>query len=261
MHSTFSGDGTDSLEDMVISAIEKGCGYIAVTEHCNNDYAARNIKGAAKTSLEKYHKEFMRVKHKYTGQIEIAYGIELGYDPFANELNAAQLDAGGYDYVINSVHTIDGEDCYWERYFSNRTQKEGYNNYLKAVYESLSAPYRFNTVGHFGYITRNSPFEKRDMLTEYYEIAEAILKKMIAGGVALEANSSVRSAPSPCLPQRDIIRLYRDLGGELIVYGSDAHATGDICRSRAEVMSLLKDCGFKYHTIFLNGKMKLLPLL
>ena len=256
MHSSFSGDAKDALEDMVLSAIEKGCKYIAITEHCNNDYTAHGLKGVAETNLDRYHREFPRVKDKYSKQIEILYGIEIGYDALANNMNGEFIKQRGFDYVINSVHTIKGEDCYWGYYFDNRTQKEGYENYLNAVFESLSAPYRFNTIGHMGYITRNSPFEGRDMFFDHQPLIEKILKKMISNGVALEVNANICSAPRPCLPQREIIKLYKDLGGELIVYGSDAHNTLDICRSRAEIMTLLKDCGFKYHTVFAGNGFK-----
>lgn len=260
MHSVLSGDAADTLEDMVTAALEQGCKYAAVTEHCNTDYHTHGYSHIKTTDLEVYGREFKALKKKFEGQIEIAYGLEIGYDALSNEKNLQIIKRYDYDYIINSIHIIKGDDCYWEHYFEKRTQKEGYENYLKAVYESLSAPYRFNSIGHLGYITRNSPFDSRDMLTGYKDLVEMILKKMIGKGVCLELNTSIRTAPGPCLPQTEIVRFYRDLGGELIIYGSDAHTVSDVCRGRAAVMAVLKDCGFKYHTVFIGKEMKLLPI-
>ena len=62
------------------------------------------------------------------------------------------------------------------------------------------------------------PFEK------VQDIIKEILKIIIAEGKGLELNtSSWRYGLSDTQPSRDILRLYKDLGGKYITLGSDAH--------------------------------------
>ncbi|GHV01140.1 phosphoesterase [Clostridia bacterium] len=251
-HSLFSGDADDTLENMVRAAIRAGCRYLCPTEHCNLDFA-RNRIDIEPSDLDGYAAEFARLRTKYAGQIRLTYGIELGYDMHCKSDYADIVKKYRFEYVINSTHLIDGEDCY-HGYFDRYDVKTAFTNYLKAVRDSLDAPYRFDTVGHFGYVARNCPYENVDMYTAAPDLADDILKTMISRGVCLEANSSVRRAPQPCLPAANVLKRYRELGGESIVFGSDAHRTGDLFRSRSAVIEHLRNVGFKYHTVWDEGK-------
>ena len=260
MHSVLSGDAKSANEDNVISAVEKGCKYIALTEHCNLDFLKHGYHEITTTDLALYDGGYKRLKKKYAGQIEIAYGLEIGYDPQLAREYSDIIKKYGYDYIINSIHLINGVDSYWNTFFHGRTQKEAYEEYLGAIYESLSAPYRFDSIGHFGYVTRTGPYTCRDMFKGYENHIEAILKKMIEKGVILELNTNLRDAPPPCLPQKEIVKLYKELGGELVIFGSDAHHSSHICNAREQVMSLLKECGFKYHCIFIGKKREMIKI-
>ena len=259
IHSVLSGDARSANEDNVKSAIEKGCKYIALTEHCNLDFIKRGYP-IGTTDLDLYDGEYKRLKEKYQGQIEIAYGIEMGYDPEVSNGYIENIKKYGYDYIINSIHLINGVDSYWQTFFNGRAQKEAYAEYLGAVYESLSAPYRFDSIGHFGYVTRTSPYPSRDMFAGNEELVGTILKKMIEKGVLLELNTNLKDAPPPCMPQKEIVQFYKRLGGELVIFGSDAHHCDNICHARQQVMSLLKECGFKYHCIFVGKERRMIKI-
>ena len=260
IHSVLSGDAESTNEQNVESAIQKGCKYIALTEHCNLDFKRHGYDNIPTTDLDIYDKEFKRLKGKYNGQIEIAYGLEIGYDPALTKEHSEIIKKYGYDYIINSIHLIHGTDSYWQNFFKGREKKEAFEEYLTAVYESLSATLRFDSIGHFGYVTRTSPYPDRDMFTGFESHIDAILKRMIEKGVILELNTNIRAAPEPCLPQKEIVRRYKDLGGELVVFGSDAHNFATVCKSRDTVLALLKDCSFKYHCVFVGKERKMLRI-
>ena len=260
MHSVLSGDAESTNEQNVLSAVKKGCKYIALTEHCNLDFKKHGYDNIPTTDLDLYDKEFKQLKDKYKGQIEIAYGLEIGYDPALCKEHSEIIKKYGYDYIINSIHLIHGIDSYWQNFFKGRAKKEAFEEYLDAVYESLSAPWRFDSVGHFGYVTRTSTYPDRDMFTGFESRIDAILKRMLEKSVILELNTNIRAAPEPCLQQKEIVRRYRDLGGELVVFGSDAHNSANICKSRDAVLALLKDCGFKYHCVINGGKREMLKI-
>jgi len=263
MHSRFSGDGEDALADMVAAAYRAGCRRLAVTEHCNLDFDAAKID-IPPADLDGYAAEFARLKKSYAGKLGMAFGIELGYDRHCGAGYAKILKKYGFEYVINSVHLINGVDCY-HGYFDRFGIKQALTNYLRAVRESLDAPYRFDSVGHFGYVTRNAPvgpdgFAAADMSGAAPDLVDDILKTIISRGILLEANSATRSARPPAVPDAKIFRRYRELGGELVVYGSDAHGTSAVLRSRPEVMAWLRDLGFRYHTVISGGRKIQLPI-
>ena len=63
--------------------------------------------------------------------------------------------------------------------------------------------------------------------------------------------------PNPCI---DVIRRYRELGGEIITVGADAHTPDKIAWEFAKAANVLNDCGFRYYTIFKNRSPEFLPL-
>jgi len=259
-HSIFSGDARDGLEDMVISAVQKGCGYFAATEHCNLDFDYHRVN-IPPSDLAGYAEEFRRVKKLHGDKIRLTYGIELGFDGHCNAGYSELLKKYGFEYVINSVHLINGEDCYNKNYFDIYNYKTAIENYLKAVRQSLDVPYRFDALGHFGYVTRNCPAANADMYAVSPDLCDDILKTVIERGIILEANSAVLNAPKPVTPAADILRRYRELGGELIIYGSDAHSAGSVCRSRGDAMAHLAALGFRWHTVLEEGKKKQIILV
>ena len=55
------------------------------------------------------------------------------------------------------------------------------------------------------------------------------------------------SQPNPC---EDIIRRYRELGGEIITIGSDSHDDRTIAFGFDRVTEMLKQNGYKYYSLF-----------
>ena len=257
-HSFFSGDAESSLEENVRAALAANCKYFAPTEHFNPDFARHKIN-IPPSDLDGYAREFARLRRICGNKINLTYGVEIGYDGDSLAENKKAVETYDFEYVVNSVHLIKGVDCY-TGYFNGRPKKQAFINYMRAVRESLDAPYRYNTLGHFGYITRNCPYEDKDMYAAEPDLCDDILKTVIKKGVILEVNSAVRSAPQPALPARKILMRYRELGGELIIYGSDAHQSSSVMRSRPAVMRFLSDCGFKYHTALKGREILQLPI-
>lgn len=78
-----------------------------------------------------------------------------------------------------------------------------------------------------------------------------IFSTVIPKGVGIECNTNRGNRP---LPDADLLRLYREMGGEIITLGSDAHETKDVGCVIRERQQLLRDCGFRYFTTFTGGK-------
>ena len=82
----------------------------------------------------------------------------------------------------------------------------------------------------------------------YWDQIEAILKCVVESGRGIECNTS--RGQGPWLPGRDILRRYRELGGEIITLGSDAHTPEFVGEGIREGQELLRECGFRYICTF-----------
>ena len=107
---------------------------------------------------------------------------------------------------------------------------------------------------HLDYAVRYSPEKVYDP-TDFREIIDEILKQILNKGKGIEINSAgLRKGLSHPNPHPFILKRYKELGGEIITVGSDAHNTADIAADFDVIEEILKETGFKYYTIFKNRK-------
>ena len=250
-HSTFSTDGKSQLVDMLLKAKSKGLRYYGVSEHFDlDDYS---IKLYGKTDEKAYFaraRELQRLHNDET--FTFLVGGEFNYvsDKRIWDKFAAIEERFKPDYVINSVHIVDGEECYRREYFAGKTKEYAYSRYLEQVLKSLDAPYRYDIVGHLGYVSRNAPYaDSKIRYIDFADLYDAILRKTIEKNVILEVNSSSRGAGSEFLPDTDVLLRYYELGGRKISFGSDAHYTSRIADKRELVVAELKNIGFTFITV------------
>ena len=96
---------------------------------------------------------------------------------------------------------------------------------------------------------------------DYGDIVEAILKMIIADGKGIELNtSSFRYKMSCTCPSEEILRMYRELGGEIISIGSDAHTPDKLTDHFDYAIEYLQSLGFKYLASFTKRRPSFVPL-
>lgn len=249
-HSTFSTDGTDKLVEMANSAVEKGLKTICFTEHNDFDYPG----GEFLLDTDAYKNELFRVREQLSGKIEVLFGVELGLMKHLGERLREYLDGRGFDFVIGSSHLIDGKDPYFPEYFAELGQKNGVLRYFESIVENIGAFSDFDVYGHLDYAVRYSP-EKSYNPVDFREIIDEILRKIVSLGKGIEINTAgLRKGLSHANPHPFILKRYRELGGEIITVGSDAHNTADIAADFDLAESFLKDAGFEFYTVFRQRK-------
>ena len=221
IHSKYSFDGLENPEHIVKKAIKNGLKQIAITDHFEFKDGVLTFSNQL---LKQYIDELNALKQKYFGQIELLVGLEIGYVKEKELELADALKNIKLDYVINSVHMVDGFDCYETQGFIGKDKCTAYNNYFTAVLDSLDAPYKFNTIGHIGYVARKAPYSDTTIYySEFKEIVDKILLKIIDKNLNLEINLSQKNPE----PNAEILLAYKNFGGKNIVYGSDAH---EVCK-------------------------------
>ena len=102
------------------------------------------------------------------------------------------------------------------------------------------------------YVVRYGPTKNQNYsYQKHADIIDRILRTILESGKGIELNTSgFRSGlgqPNPCV---DILKRYKELGGEIITVGSDAHKPEHVGADFDKACTILKDCGFQYYTIF-----------
>ncbi len=262
-HSTYSFDGKSDLKEMLQSALEKGVAFYGVSEHF--DYDAYLFHGKPwVANADEYFHGARHLQEDYEGCMNVLIGGEFGYsdDDRVQAFYKATQEKYKPDFVVNSVHALHGNDYYHLQPFYTeneagekvlRDKTEVYKEYLRSVRNSLDAPYEYDIVGHFGYITRYAPYEdKRITQEEFGKELDDILLTIIKKGKILELNTS--RSNGIFLPAREILERYYALGGRLVSYASDAHIATSITSSREKAVELLKEIGFTHITVPCKGE-------
>lgn len=259
----------EAVEDIVAKAVSLGMDYVAVTDHVNRDYQVIGYDNP-QIDMEKYISSMGRYKKKYDEDIRLALGVELGYLKQANTLYMRDLAEKHFDVIINSVHCVMGSEVYYAEYFNKCPYKQyAYLEYLKAVRESLDAPYDYDIVGHVGYIQRNAPYREPDMYyDDFADIFDDILKTIIAKDKCLEVNSKTNrggqktsdfSMRHLSIPDVDVLKRYYALGGYKISFGSDAHRANNIGYNYDKIAAEMQKIGFEGFTRYMDRKAELVP--
>lgn len=260
-HTKFSADGRNSIEEMIAAAMQKGLAWYGISEHFNYDYDRLHltIDGQEVPPIDEraYFTRARELQKQLRGKLHLLVGAEFGYDNANSTLQRYIETEQKYspDFVVNSVHTCLGMDCYFPHYCVGKSKEYAYNAYLYRVLESLDAPYRYDIVAHIGYCSRNATYPDPKLRYEdYADVLDEILKRIIARGKILEVNSSAKTAGSPFIPDTDILERYFELGGRMVSFASDAHDTTRIADRRDIVVAALKKVGFTHLTIPDKGR-------
>ena len=224
IHSDFSIDGKYLMEEMVLGAISKNMKSICFTDHIDFDVTENKIDFEFRPN--DYFKKIKQVKYKYMDKIEILAGVEIGIQPHLysryNELD----DKNPFDFVIASVHAIDGKDIHADNFTYNKKPLEALAIYYDYLYQSIKKYDNYDVIGHIDYIDRYfEDFSKIPDFKEYYTYVRKILELVIEQGKGIEINTAgIKYGLGYYHPKIEILKLYRSLGGEIITIGSDAHS-------------------------------------
>lgn len=265
-HSEFSGDSKASAEGQVKAAIESGLSWYTFTDHldlymplCEQEDGS--IGNAFILDIPAYTKEVARIRDKYKDKISVFTGIELGLLDKAFPDYRRILNETPFDFVLGSIHTVADMDPYFPEYWKKYPGKKGVILYFETMLDCIESFSDFDSLAHLDYIIRYCQDEKENPVLRDYEysvfgeIIDEVLKWVIKNDKALEVNTAGfkygldRPNPSP-----QVLKRYRELGGERITIGSDGHKKEHLFYDFDKTEELLISLGFKYYEVFKKRK-------
>ena len=265
IHCEFSDDSRETMDAQIRRAIELGLDEICFTDHVDygikkdwdeGDIVWRGGDGigtsvdemdpCANVNYPEYFAKIDRMRETYKGKIVIKKGLEFGIQTVTldqyRKLYAKYRDQ--LDFVLLSMHQVDNKEFWNQEFQRGRTQKEYNEAYYQEILDVMRQFKHYSVLAHLDLIVRydkNGAYPFR----EVRELIAEILTQAIADGKGIEVNtSSWHYGLADTQPSRDILRLYRDLGGRIITIGSDGHTTRYLGDHIKEAQKILRETGF-----------------
>lgn len=269
IHTYYSDDSTYPMEQVVKDAISKGITDLCFTDHVDYgnkedaDKLTPEQRQELKVKIQKpnvpqynvdypaYVAEYQDLKEKYADKINLKLGMEFGLQIHTIPQYQKLFNSYPFDFIIMSCHQVENKEFWTQEFQQGRSQDEYNQRYYDEILEQVKNYHDYSVLGHLDLIARYDkagiyPFAKiQDKIAE-------ILKIVIADGKGIELNtSSVRykihnsQGEQELTPSREILALYKELGGRIITVGSDSHKPEHLGAYIAEQSQELLKLGFK----------------
>lgn len=240
VHSHFSFDSDENPENIIQQAINLNMKQICFTDH--HDFNWPIAGEVPLLNIKEYISSIASYKEIYKKQIHVLTGIELGISTRNAPLCQNLITQNNFDFIIGSCHIVDNMDPYYSQFWKNISDREAFEKYFTTVLDALKEFNDFDVLGHLDYIIRYSPNKDSNYsVSDYRDIIDEILKFIINRDIKLEINTAGLAKgfdfPNPHI---DIIRRYKELGGEYVTVGSDAHKASDIGYGFEQIEPILK---------------------
>lgn len=247
-HTHFSHDSKCDPHDSLEKARSCGLAGLAFTDHCDNEFCETED---VKTPI--FHSADCAHMLSAGTDVEVLAGVEIGEGLWhlqnADELIAAR----DFDLVLGSVHAVRYKDKTMPysgidfSLFSPTEITEFLSVYFADMLEMIQKT-DFDVLSHLTcplrYICGKYGFSVD--LAAHTAVIDIILSEIIRRGIALEVNTScLDSGYDALMPNADILKRYRQLGGYLITVGSDAHKAERVAYGFEKTREILRELGFR----------------
>lgn len=262
IHTEFSDDSIYPMEDIVKDAIQMGMDEICFTDHvdygikvdwdCGQNIFDRNEMPNANVDYPVYEQTIKELQYLYGDKISIKMGMEFGMQMNTIPMYEKLFKRYSFDFIILSVHQVDNLEFWTQDFQKGKCQKEYNDRYYQELLSLVKNYKNYSVLGHLNLIDRYDkngtyPFEN------VVDIVEDILRIVIDDGKGIEINtSSHRYGLKDLTPSRDMLHLYKELGGEIITIGSDSHTKEHLGAYIKDTKKVLRNMGYEYYCTYEN---------
>ena len=209
------------MSAMARAACVAGLAGVAFTDH------VEWMPGNGATGFLKppaYFAELDELQARHNGRLQLLAGLEVGDSHRFPAKTREIISAWPWDYILGSIHWVDGQPG-WKPEAFEAGVAVAYARYFDELV-ALARGGEYDVLAHFDLVRRDSWAVRQQLLPvePYAEPLREALRAVVTRGKGLEINTSAWSVglDEPC-PGLTILRWYRELGGEVLVFGSDAH--------------------------------------
>lgn len=184
-------------------------------------------------------------KEQCKDRIKVLVGTELGQPCFDIQAAEKITSDSRLDYVIGSVHQIPCFDDFCFLEYDEKLLDMQLERYFRECL-IMCREVDINVLGHLTYPLRyiEGKYNIKTDMKRCYDIISEIMDIIVSKGIALEINcSGLRQTYGKTFPTEDIIRLYKDFGGEFVSIGSDTHSAEFIRYGFETARELALSCG------------------
>lgn len=256
VHSEWSWDAVaGDMESTCARAVELGLPAVAFTEHVDHtrwlvsegqlDAGARGERrdgtfAPGPLAVESYLAAVERCRERFPG-LTVLSGIELGEPHWHADAVARVLASGPLDRVLGSLHSLP-EGAYAAEppvLFRRRDADAVVHAYLAELAVMVAQTQTFEVLAHVDYPLRHWPAAAGPFEVHRFEDAfRHALRTLADSGRVLEVNTK-----GPMLPE--VVRWWREEGGRVVTFGSDAHAPAGLGLRLAEAVAMAEAHGFR----------------
>lgn len=238
IHTEISTDSKMKLEEALACADKLGIG-LTLTEHVDLGYPDKTMFNF------NYDDYFARYGSYRSDKLRL--GVEIGMETAYTEANRKIAEAHPFDYVLGSIHIVDGIDIYQEEFYRGRPKQLTYGRYFQSMIDCLTSDTYIDALGHIDYISRYARYDNTEIdYNAFRDYIDEVLHLVIEREIALELNTRrLYVAPQSAYMLDTIFRRYEELGGSLVTIGSDAHKTEAVGWSIKDAMALVDRWGLR----------------
>jgi histidinol-phosphatase (PHP family) len=173
--------------------------------------------------------------------LRIITGLEIGEPHRHRDAVAAVLAMGRFDRVLGSLHCLQLDDGFVEPpgLYQRLPATEVVRRYLVELTTLVAQSDNFAVLAHIDYPLRDWPATEPTLdLHAVEDELRQVLRVTADSGRALEVNTTM-----PVDGQ--ILRWWREEGGQEITFGSDAHEPRNVARRFREAVAIAEAHGFR----------------
>ncbi|MFZ5647242.1 MAG: histidinol-phosphatase HisJ family protein [Bacillota bacterium] len=261
IHTSLCGHARGEMEQYVEEARKKGLKEMGFSDHVPMCWLTDECRypGLAmdETELPGYVSRVLSLREK-TPELSIRLGLEVDYIPGWEKGAGNIISQYPFDYIIGSVHFIDGwafdHPSYIDGY-GGRDIGEIYRNYFDLICRAAGSGV-FDIMAHPD-LVKKFGYRPDKASTDLYRQAA---RSFAAAGVCVEVNTAGLRVPAgEIYPSLEFLRLCR-LEGVPASTGSDAHAPELVGANFSEAVELLKEAGYDEVAMFSGRRRKMMKI-
>ena len=258
-HTGISPDGTGTVAGHAEQAKRLGLPVLALTEHVEmNRYFPQAHYGILPRNEWEIFDHAAVLEHSLQA---VAAEKEQAAADGLTLLCGMEMGQPNADFGLSESELLEKPDFFCLDY-----QTENIPALMEAYFSQLYDICRwghFDVLGHLTYPLRYIEGEAGIPvpLVPYAEQIRCCFRALAENGRGIELNTSgYRQKYGKPFPTLEYLKLYREMGGEVLTFGSDAHCAEDLGKGIADGVALAKAAGFSHACYFVKRKPVFLKL-